>query len=508
MNIRKSRLGVSALAAAAVAVVATVMVFEGPSTLADHIGVTASALAKTADKPEVPKLGAEGRDKSAAEVPLTGTFAPVVERVAPAVVSIKSARTVQAQPQMGLPFFFGPGGPFGGPEVPEGDGGGEFRQYGDGSGVIVSADGLVVTNHHVVDRATKVEVHLSDRRHFDAKVLGSDPKTDIAVLKIDARDLPVLSFGNSDNVKVGDIALAIGNPFGIGQTVTMGIVGATGRGNLGIEDYEDFIQTDAAINPGNSGGALINTRGELIGINTAILARGGGGNQGVGFAVPVNLAHSVMSQLVEKGRVDRGFLGVGIQDLTPDMTKTFKTPDSAGALVRDVEPNSPGERAGLQRGDVIRELNGTPIMDSRQLRLKIGGTAPGETVQLEILRDGTPKNLTAKLGEMPGDQKAAAPAEGESSALEGVQLDELTPAIARQLKLDPGTEGVVVTNVARGSAAAEAGLSRGDVIMEVNRKPVTSVAEFRSLASAAGKQAIVLLVNHNGNVAYIVVEPR
>ena len=509
MKVRSTRLGVSVVAAVGVAVLATLMVFQGPPSWAQHFGLANSAQAKTVEQPEVPKLGPAERDVKAAQLPLSGTFAPVVQSAAPAVVSIKTSRTVQISERPGtpgMPFFFGPGGPLF--QGPEGDEGGERRQYGAGSGVIVSADGLIVTNHHVVDEATKVEVHLSDRRQFDAKVLGSDSKTDIAVLKIDAKDLPLLRFGNSDNVRVGDLALAIGNPFGIGQTVTMGIVGATGRGNLGIEDYEDFIQTDAAINPGNSGGALINTGGELIGINTAILARGGGGNQGVGFAVPVNLAHHVMTQLLEQGRVVRGFLGVGIQDLAPDMAKAFQAPDSSGALVRDVQPGGPGAEAGLQRGDVIREVNGSPVEDSRELRLRISGSAPGEAVRLAVLRDGSEKTLTAKLGELPGDEPSVPEGKGEKSSLQGLQVDELTPAIARQLKLDPKTQGVVVTDVDAGSAAFEAGLRRGDVVMEVNRKPVTNVAEFRSEVGAAGGEAILLLANRNGNVMFLVVEPR
>jgi serine protease Do len=460
------------------------------------------------EHPEVPKLGPPQRDSNAAQLPLSGTFAPVVQKAAPAVVSITTSRVVTMPRQFGFPFFFGPGGPFQGPGDDDEGQGGQQRQYGAGSGVIVSPDGLIVTNDHVVDGASKVEVRLSDRRDFTAKVLGRDSKTDIAVLKVDAKDLPVLPFGNSDNVQVGDLALAIGNPFGIGQTVTMGIVSATGRGNLGIEDYEDFIQTDAAINPGNSGGALINTRGELIGINTAILSRGSGGNQGVGFAVPVNLAHHVMTQLVEKGHVVRGYLGVGIQDLTPEMAKAFKAPDSNGALVREVEPNGPGEQAGLQRGDVIREVDGSPVEDSRELKLKISGAAPGETVQLAVLRDGSEKTLTAQLAELPGDQQSAPAGEGEENALEGLQVDQLTPAIARQLNVDPSTRGVVVTNVDPSSAAFDAGLRRADIVMEVNRKPVTSVSEFRSQVRAAGAESILLLVNRSGNIMYVVVESR
>jgi serine protease Do len=497
------------LAAVGVAVLATLMVIEGPPSWAQRAGLATAALANTLQKAEVPELGPAERKPDTGQLPVSGTFAPVLEKTTPAVVSITTSRVVESTGREnfpGIPFFFGPNGPsFEGPG-PEEPGQGR-RQMGSGSGVIVGSDGLIVTNDHVVDGASKVEVHLADRRHFTAEVIGSDSKTDIAVLKIDAKDLPVLNFGNSDSVRVGDLALAIGNPFGIGQTVTMGIVGATGRGNLGIEDYEDFIQTDAAINPGNSGGALINTKGELIGINTAILSRGGG-NQGVGFAVPVNLAHSVMKQLIETGHVSRGYLGVGIQDLTPDMAEKFNAPDHLGALVRDVTPDSPGEAAGLQRGDVIREVNGDRVRDTRELRLKISGTAPGESVKLAVLRDGAEKALTAKLGELPGEEQTARSTTSGTSVLAGLQVSELTADVARELKLEPGTRGVVVTNVAGGSAAQEAGLERGDVIMEINRKPVTNVAEFRSGVGAAGKESILMLVNRGGNVMFLVVEPR
>ena len=507
MRIRKSRIGVSAMAAVGVAVLATLMAIQGPPSWANGVSLTTSALASSLQKADVPELGPARRDPDTGQLPVSGTFAPVLEKATPAVVSITTSRMVQTsgRPNFpGIPFFFGPNGPsFDAPDEP----GQGRRQMGSGSGVIVSSDGLIVTNDHVVDGASKVEVHLSDRRSFDAEVIGNDSKTDIAVLKIDAKDLPVLHFGNSDSVRVGDLALAIGNPFGIGQTVTMGIVGATGRGNLGIEDYEDFIQTDAAINPGNSGGALINTKGELIGINTAILSRSGG-NQGVGFAVPVNLAHSVMKQLIETGRVSRGYLGVGIQDLTPDMAKMFKAPDHSGVLIRDVTPDSPGEEAGLKRGDVIRQVNGEPVRDTRELQLKISGTAPGESVKLAVLRDGNEKALTAELGELPGDEKPAPSASSGTSALQGLQIGELTPAVARELQLEPGTQGVVVTNVAADSAAFEAGLQRRDVIIEVNREPVTSVAEFRSQVAAAGNDSILMLVNRGGNVMFLVVESR
>jgi serine protease Do len=377
-----------------------------------------------------------------------------------------------------------------------------------GSGVIVSQDGYILTNHHVIDGASQVEVLLSDRRELPAKVIGSDSKTDIAVLKVEAKDLPVLSFGNSDNVKVGDIVLAIGNPFGVGQTVTMGIVGATGRGNLGIEDYEDFIQTDAAINPGNSGGALIDTQGALVGINTAILSNGSRGNQGIGFAVPINLAHHVMAQLLEHGSVVRGFLGIGIQDLTPAMSKAFGAPDHRGALVRSVEPGSPGQEAGLQKGDIVRELNGKPVEGSRELKLAVAAMAPGTNVDLGVWHDGRMREVSVKLATLKDEQAQAAESSGETSVLDGVQVDELSPQIARQLGLSPSTRGVVVSSVRGGSAADEAGLQRGDVIEEVARKPVSSVAEFQQALRGIGDNDVLLLVNRGGSSLFLVIEPR
>ncbi len=439
-----------------------------------------------------------------------GSFAPVVKSVLPTVVNIASTKVVSnsdnemRNPFLNDPFFrqfFGGDGP--NLQVPK-----ERREQSLGSGVIVSPDGYILTNNHVVDQASDIKVSLSDKTEYKAKVIGTDPKTDIAVLKIEAGNLPSLSLGDSSQVQVGDIALAIGNPFGIGQTVTMGIVSATGRGNLNIEDYEDFIQTDAAINPGNSGGALINSAGALIGINTAILSNGAQGNQGVGFAVPINMARQVMEQILKNGKVIRGYLGVVIQDVTPQLAKAFGADQPKGALVGDVTPDGPGAGAGLQKGDIILEVNGEPITDSRALKLKIGGLAPGTSVKLKVFRDGSTRDVTVTLGELPSDNQAVGQQSRPSKALEGLQVDELTPQIAQQLKLSPQTRGVVVTDVQSGSAAAEAGIRPRDVIQQVNHKPVTSVSDFENDLNQAGKQSVLLLVNRGGNTVFLVVEPR
>jgi serine protease Do len=364
-----------------------------------------------------------------------------------------------------------------------------------------------VTNAHVVDGAQEVEVSLGDKRSFPAEVIGADPKTDIAVLKVDAAHLPTLPLGNSDNVKVGDIVLAIGNPFGIGRTVTMGIVGATGRGGLGIEDYEDFIQTDAAINPGNSGGALVNTSGQLVGINTAILSRTGG-NNGVGFAVPVNLSHDVVRQIVEHGEVRRGFLGVGIQDLTPAMAKAFQATDNHGAVISDVTPDSPAAKAGLERGDIIIALNKEPVEDARQLRLGVAAMAPGSEADVRVLRNGEPTDIPVTLGRFPGEEQKPLETSERKTGSYGLSVTELTPEIARELDLAADAGGVVVTAVEPDSQAAEAGIRRGDVIQEVNRKALNDVSSFREAIQSAEGDPLLLLVNRGGRTSYIVIESR
>ena len=356
----------------------------------------------------------------------------------------------------------------------------ERREQSLGSGVIVSPEGYVLTNNHVVDGATDIKVTLSDKRELKAKIVGTDPKTDIAVLKLDGSGFPAITLGDSSKVQVGDYALAIGDPFGVGQTVTMGIVSAKGRGNLGIEDYEDFIQTDAPINPGNSGGALVNDRGELIGINTAILSGGSGGNQGIGFAVPVNLAREVMTEILDYGKVTRGYLGVMIQPITPAMAKALGESQPQGVLVGDVTADGPAKGSGVERGDIILALNGTPMNDSNQLRNDVSMMPPGETVKLKISRNGAIHEISVKLGELPGSKELAQNNQKGTSknALEGVSVENLDAATAQQLGLPAGMKGVVVTDISPSSPEADSGLHKGDVIQQVNHQPVHNVAEF------------------------------
>jgi serine protease Do len=436
---------------------------------------------------------------------LTMSFAPIVKNAQPAVVSIASTKVVKISGDEGLSPLFddpmfrqffgdGPQNRFGKQR--------EQREQGLGSGVIVAPDGYILTNNHVIDGANEIRVYTSDKRELKGRVIGADPKTDIAVVKVEAKNLPTLPFADSSQAQVGDIVLAIGNPFGVGQTVTMGIISATGRGNLGIEDYEDFIQTDAAINPGNSGGALINASGQLIGVNTAILSRAGG-NQGVGFAVPANLARTVMNQLLKNGKVVRGYLGVMIQPVTPEIAKAFNLPDARGALIGEVTPDGPAARAGLAQGDVIIELDGVRVDDSRDLRLKIGQLAPGSTIRLKLLRDGNPREVNATLGELPNEKEAASDGKQESGSPDGLSVENLTPQIARQLGLQSGASGVVVTDVQDGSRADDAGLRRGDVIQQVNRRPVNNVAEFERAMKQAGDRSAALLVNRNGHTSFV-----
>jgi serine protease Do len=446
-----------------------------------------------------------------APVPLgnfTNGFASVLKPALPAVVNIHSSKVVKTRQQM-MPFFNDPmfrqffGQQFG-PEQPQAE-----REQSLGSGVIITSDGTIVTNNHVIDGATDIKVDLPDKREFKAKVIGTDAKTDIAVLKIDATGLPTLRLGDSSKLHVGDVIFAIGDPFAVGETATMGIVSATGvGGNLGIENYEDFIQTDAAINPGNSGGAMIDLHGDLIGINTAILAGGGGGNQGIGFAIPINMARSVMDQIVSHGKVVRGYLGLLPQDVSPTLAKQFNVNHPGGALVGQVEPDTPAAKAGLRRGDVILSLNGQPVNSANDLRLRISQTAPGSTVKLGVSRDGKMQDFSVMLGELPPDKVAQEGAGKESpGGLEGVEVQGLTPDIAQQLQLPAGTKGVVVTSVDPSSPAASE-LNRGDVIQEVNHKPVSNGQEYRQAIAAAGNQPVLLLVNRGGATQYVVIEPH
>ncbi len=434
-------------------------------------------------------------------------FASVIDPALPAVVNVSSTKVVKRQNQPNLfmdPFFR----QFFGGQNPQEEQPQTERENSLGSGVIVNPDGYILTNNHVVAGASDVEVFTQSRKKYHAKVIGTDSRTDVAVLKIDASGLPTLTLGDASKLKVGDLVFAIGDPFGIGETATMGIVSATGRALGGaIEHYEDFIQTDAAINPGNSGGALIDTRGDLIGINTAILS-GGGGNEGVGFAIPINLAHDIMNQIVEHGKVVRGYLGVSIQAVNPDMAKAFGLSQGGGALIGDVTPDSPAAKAGLQRGDIVLQLNGTPVTGSDDLSLRVAEMAPGSVAHLQIYRNGKTQNVNVTLGEYPENGQAGQPSPSAGAALKGLQVQDLTGSLRQQLGLPAGTTGVVVTNVDPSSGAAAAGIQQGDVIQEVNHKPVRSTDEFENAVSGMANQSVLLLVNRGGTTHYVVVEPQ
>ncbi len=434
----------------------------------------------------------------------TDTIADVAERVVPSVVNISATKVVDRSEQGFFPNFF-PG--------PRGDSSRQARSLG--SGVVVSADGVVLTNSHVVEKAKDIRITLSDGTEYDAEVVGSDPKSDVAVLRISTQNgrapsgLVPLPLGPSANVRLGEVVLAVGNPFGVGQTVTMGIVSAVGRADVGIVDYEDFIQTDAAINPGNSGGALVNMRGELVGINTAILSRSGG-NQGIGFAIPSDMVRPIMNSLLSDGKVDRGWLGVAIQDVDRDLASALGLPVAKGVLIADVGKNSPAAKGGVQRGDVVQKLAGKTVDSSARLRNLVASQGAGKRVELEIWRDGRKRNLRVTLGSLPADTSSLAsqesPADTDNGrSVRGLAVTELNSASKRRYSVPSGeTSGVVVTSVARDSAAARAGIRAGDVIAEVNRKAVNSARAF-TRAAKADKNSLLLLVKRGGNALYVVI---
>ena len=498
----------------------------------------------------------------------TDSYAPIVKQVAPSVVKVlvtERAKNVPIAGFSGNPFFndprfrqfFGPyfgggdddsddddnaappqpraqppqrgrrgggnnnGGSDRGGSAPRGYQGPTMRipeQTGLGSGVIVSTDGYILTNAHVVDSADIITVSLNDGREFKAKVIGADPKTDLAVIKVDAQDLPAVTFANSDQLEVGDRVLAIGNPFGIGQTVTTGIISGLSRG-IGIladvQGYEDFIQIDASINPGNSGGALTDVRGRLIGINSAILSRTGG-FQGIGLAIPSNLARNIMQQLVANGKVVRGFIGVGWQPLTPALAEQYNAPDTNGVLVNEISDDSPAAKAGIQTGDIITTFNDKPVKDGNALRLTVANVAPGTTVPLTVLRDGAEKNLTVTVGNIPGERPAKNKkgagkndAAEDTGTLNGVAVSDLAdidPSIRRRLNIPQNITGAIITGVDPDSPSATAGLERGDIIQEINRQPVKNADDAIKLTENPPTRKTLLKVWNQGRVRYVVVD--
>jgi Do/DeqQ family serine protease len=437
------------------------------------------------------------------------SYADLVSRVAPAVVTIRSTERVRAAQQ--FPFMDDPMfREFFGDRLPQQQN--PQRVQGVGSGVIVNSDGYILTNHHVVDGAIEIKVELTDNRTFTAKLVGSDPPSDLAVLKIDAKDLPILQLGDSDKVRVGDPVLAVGNPLGIGQTVTSGIVSAKGR-QTGLSDgsFEDFLQTDAAINRGNSGGALVNTSGELIGINSQILSPSGG-NIGIGFAIPVNMAKAVMDQLLKNGKVRRGMLGVTIQGIDADLASSLSLPAARGAIVTSVTAGGPADKAGIKRGDVITAINNQSVADNNAARNEIAKLAPGSNATVTVVRNGREQNLPVTLAELPDREQATPDTDsGEQGATAGTErfgltLQPLTSDAAQHYGLDADDQGLLVTRVDPSSNAATAGIRQGDLIQEVNRQAVKTFAEFSNAIRQSGSRPALVLIKRRNAVIYVTLK--
>jgi Do/DeqQ family serine protease len=482
----------SALALAAA--VTTGAVWQGKA--ADATATAAQSVTTTAPA----RIATGGRD----------SYADVVKVVTPAVVTIRVEGRARVSPTQFqddelLRRFFGD--QFGNPSRR----GQAPHTRGLGSGVVVSNDGYLLTNHHVIDNATDIRVEFADGRTFTAKLVGSDQASDLALLKIEAANLRPLMLGDSDAVQVGDIVLAVGNPLGIGQTVTSGIVSAKGRSTgVGDGSYEDFLQTDAPINQGNSGGALVNTKGELIGINSQILSVSEG-NIGIGFAIPANMARHVMDELRTEGRVRRAQLGVTVQPVTSDMAASLGLSDARGAIVSSIESGSAAERAGVKRGDVIVSFNGQPVTDYNALRNRVADAKPGSNAAVGIMRDGSEKTLTVKLDEASANRSARnssghAPESADQTAL-GVAVEPLTPEIAARARLPRSLNGLLVENVDPDGRAADAGIQAGDVIVEANRKAVTSVDDLRTAVRSATDKPLLLLVHRQGRELFVTVRP-
>jgi serine protease Do len=444
---------------------------------------------------------------------LSKAFEEVAAAIEPSVVNISSIKRIRPAMQQNGDLQISPNSPllqfFGEdffkrfmiPRMPK-EG---YEQRGLGTGVVVSKDGYVLTNNHVIEGADEVMVTLSNDRQFKAKVVGADPKTDLAVLKIDATGLYPAKLGNSDDLKIGEWVVAAGQPFGLTHTVTAGIVSAEGRARLGVADYEDFIQTDAAINPGNSGGPLVNLKGEVIGINTAIFSRSGG-SMGIGFAIPSNMAETVMESLIKHGKVVRGFLGVSIQNLTEGLAKSFGHQGTKGVLVGDVTPDSPADKGGLKQGDIITSYNGKPVENVHQLRSAVAETAPGTEVPLTVFRENKSRTLTVKVGELQGGLASVRGNGALSSDKLGLTVNNLTPDMAKELGVPP-TRGVVVTKVSPFGLAARAGIQANDVILAVQKQPVSNVSEFNEALNKQDiKKGIRLTVQTGSMQRFVFIE--
>ncbi|NCO67079.1 MAG: peptidase [Nitrospirae bacterium CG_4_10_14_0_8_um_filter_41_23] len=429
--------------------------------------------------------------------------AEIAETVKPAIVNILTTRTIKIQgntnPFLDDPFFrrfFGDR-----LRVPK-----ERKTASLGSGVIVDSNGYILTTNHLIQGAEEINVTLSDKREFKGKIIGNDVMTDIGIIKIDADNLPTIKWGDSDKLRVGETVLAIGSPYGLSQTVTTGIVSAVGRANVGIADYEDFIQTDAAINPGNSGGALVNVRGELVGINTAIFTTSGG-YQGIGFSIPTSMAKAVMDSLISKGKVIRGWLGVTIQPLTPELAKQFNLKEEKGALVGDVSEGSPAEKAGLQSGDVIIEYEGKKIEEPYQLRNMVANTPTGQEVELKIIRENKTETKKVTVSELPAEMQK--PSKGEyNNLLRGVTVQDLLPEIYNKLNIPKKLKGVIVSDMDEDSPAARV-LMQGDVIQGINRQKITSIKDYENMVSRINSdENILLLIYRGGSSLFITLSVK
>src|SRR5262245_46186692 len=479
----------------------------GATAAAAALLLTGSIIGWTASSEVGPTASAAPAPVGATALPgAAASYAGVVDQVTPAVVTIRMERRAknvsqeQDIPEEFRQFF---GDQFGsgrrGQQQPE------RREGGLGSGVVVRPDGYILTNNHVVERADQLSVDMSDGRTFKAKVVGTDPATDLAVVKIEGTKLPTLPLGDSEALRVGDVVLAVGNPLGVGQTVTMGIVSAKGRATGGGDSYEDFIQTDAPINQGNSGGALVNTRGELVGINSQILSPSGG-NIGIGFAIPANMAKNVMTQLIDHGQVHRGMIGVTIQPVTSDIASSLGLSQASGALVNSVQPGSPADKAGIRRGDVITSVNGAAVKDSNELRNNVAQMAPGSTAKMSVVRDGKEQTFDVTLAEREATGSEGEEGKGGSggSGAFGMGVEPLTRDRAQELGI-PMASGVLVSEVQPGGRAADAGLRPGDVIIEVDRKAVNTPDALRAALQNGTKPAL-LLVHRGQATIYLTID--